>query len=235
MNQLILQDFILKQENLNSKIQTSTDITYSLVSILYLLIFLKISTLNKISKLNTKNFNLSNQLEETQKVNEDLTSKIENLTLEIKNLQTTLHSESEFFLWKVLVISFFSSLSFFIFGYCLYNLSLSQNNKKNISEDEEEIINDIDIRTPNNASTNNLTGEIKLIKSKQKSSKKKKKENFGKKIKSEEKIGIRRFSHALTSLEKENVRKRSSSVEEKTFMWAFSPKQISRYIMNKIL
>ena len=162
-----------------------------------------------------------------------MTSKIENLTLEIKNLQTTLHSESEFFLWKVLVISFFSSLSFFIFGYCLYNLTLSQNHKRKIADvDEEEII---DIRTPNNASTNNLNGEIRLIKSKQKSSKKKKKESFGKKIKSEEKIGIRRFSHAVNSFEKENVRKRSSSVEEKAFMWSFSPKEISRYIMNKIL
>ena len=134
------------------------------------------------------------------------------------------------------MISFFSSLSFFIFGYCLYNLTLSQNHKRKvILYEEEEIINDIDIRTPNNASTHNLSGEIKLIKSKQKSSKKKKKESFGKKIKSVEKIGIRRFCHAVTSLEKENVRKRSSSTEEKTFMWAFSPKQISRYIMNKIL
>jgi hypothetical protein len=184
----------------------------------------------KITNLNVKNFNLSVQLERTKRHNDELSSKIENLTLEIKNLQNTVLSESQFFLWKVLVISFLSCLSFVIFGYCLHNFNskISQNNEKNIKF-LEQYQKELEIRTPNNSSTQS---ELKSFKSRQKSKKKQKECKY---IKSEERLGNQRFSHAADLVMYETNRKRSCSVEEKNFIWGFSPKQISRYIMKKIL
>lgn len=175
-----------------------------------------------------KNDELRNNLEGMQQENKKLSQKIDNLTLEIIQMQNYLNIDAEFFIWKVLIISFLSCLSFFILGYCMYNFFDSKNTKrieskkiyyKPVMEDEFEV--------SSQKSDLNKTFKKKKIKEK------------GKTMVSSM-VNLqnqnRRFSHAVK--DEERSRKRSFSVEEKLkekkFLWGLSPSNFSKFFSKYV-
>lgn len=178
-----------------------------------------------------KNNELRNNLEGMQQENKKLSQKIDNLTLEIIQMQNYLNIDAEFFIWKVLIISFLSCLSCFILGYCMYNFLDSKNTKKieskrlyykPVMEDEFEV----------SSQKSDLTKTFKKKKIKEK----------GKTMVSSM-INLqnhqnhnRRFSHAVK--DDERNRKRSFSVEEKmkgkNFLWGLSPSNFSKFFSKYV-
>ena len=170
-----------------------------------------------------KNSNLSEKLDNSQRKIDELINKLENLTLEFKNMQNYIQIESEDFLWKVFRISSFSCLIFFFVFYCissLFDLKTTKPTEKNEN---------LSIFSQN--SLQNIENSSKYMKKQKKM--KKKHENLSKKVRTMQKLENSRFSQVVGNI-KENHKIRSCSVEDKSY-WGVSPKQLSRLFVKKFL
>ena len=105
-NQMVWQEVISNQEEFNTKILSVSELLDT-----------------KTLTLMEANENLTIQLNSARERNKDLTEKLGNMTVLIRNLQEKMHEESEFFIWKVLIISMLSSVCLLIIGFFLYWLS----------------------------------------------------------------------------------------------------------------
>lgn len=112
-NQMIWQEVISNQEEFNAKILSVSELLDA-----------------KTLTLMEANENLTIQLNSAREKNKELTEKLGNMTVLIRNLQEKMHEESEFFIWKVLIISMLSSVCFLIVGLFLYCLSDMPTRKK---------------------------------------------------------------------------------------------------------
>lgn len=150
MNQFVWQDLILKQELFNSQILTFSEI------------------LNKKAlKIMESNENFTMQLDVEKQRNEELNEKIENLTVFVKSLHEKIHADSDFFIWKVLIISMISSLAFLIFGFCILNTS------KDSKEIESPVgfaikIENLHRKRSHSLENEKMTSKVKKIKQKNK-------------------------------------------------------------------
>ena len=154
-NQMVWQEAISNQEEFNAKILSVSEL-------------LDTKTLTLLEA----NENLTIQLNSARGRNQELTEKLGNMTVLIRNLQEKMHEESEFFIWKVLIISMLSSVCFLFIGFFLYCLSDMPNRKKeqNFSE-----------KTPReHQRKRSYSAEKEMISSKNKKNSKRKRKNEAK-------------------------------------------------------
>lgn len=152
-NQMVWQEAISNQEEFNTKILSVSELLDT-----------------KTLTLMEANENLTIQLNSARERNKELTEKLGNMTVLIRNLQEKMHEESEFFIWKVLIISMLSSVCFLIIGFFLYCLSDMPTRKK------EQIFSEKTPREPQRKRSYSAEKEMAGSKNKKNSKRKRKTE-----------------------------------------------------------